>query len=392
MKKLTLSFLLLFLIQQVHAFKVVGYLPSYRSYALNSIDFSKLTHVMVSFANPNADGVFSFSGNINSIKAKAEEHNCKVFISIGGGGLSTEVEDAYKENTKTESRSEFVHNLISFVKEIDVDGIDVDLEGSMVQMATYDGFVQELIDSAHMNNLEVSAALAKWTGGSIDKETVEKYDFINIMAYDLTGPWTGPGQHSPMSQAQGDFNYWVSRGAKKENLVLGLPFYGWEFKASGTDAKTWCQIVSEHPNNLDNDEVINDQIKLYYNGKNTIREKVQYAKDNFAGGVMIWEIGQDCFNNNSLLTVVDAKVHEVASLENEFETSVKVFPNPTNGIVNVKADGAFDFKIVDLQGKVVLSEKNVNKSSIGLEAIRAGVYFLIIDNNGRTSLTRLVKK
>lgn len=392
MKKITLSFLLFFLILQVHAFKVVGYLPSYRSYALNSIDFSKLTHVMVSFANPNAEGVFSFSGNINSIKAKAEEHNCKVFISIGGGGLSTEVEDAYIEKTKTESRSEFVHNLISFVKEIDVDGIDVDLEGSMVQMATYDGFVQELIDSAHMNNLEVSAALAKWTGGSIDKETVEKYDFINIMAYDLTGPWTGPGQHSPMSQAQGDFNYWVSRGAKKENLVLGLPFYGWEFKESGTDAKTWCQIVSEHPDNLDNDEVINDQIKLYYNGKNTIREKVQYAKNNFAGGVMIWEIGQDCFNNNSLLTVVDAKVHEVASVNNEFEASLKAFPNPVKKVLTIDIEGFYNFKIVDLTGKQILSASDVSSNSIDLGILKTGTYLLLIEQGSRTSVSRIVKK
>ncbi len=392
MKKLTLSFLLLFLILQVHAFKVVGYLPSYRSYALNSIDFSKLTHVMVSFANPNTEGVFSFSGDINSIKAKAEEHNCKVFISIGGGGLSTEVEDTYKEKTKTESRSEFVHNLISFVKEIDVDGIDVDLEGSMVQMATYDEFVQELIDSAHMNNLEVSAAFAKWTGGSIDKETVEKYDFINIMAYDLTGPWTGPGQHSPMSQAKGDFNYWVSRGAKKENLVLGLPFYGWEFKESSTDAKTWCQIVSEHPDKLDNDEVINDQIKLYYNGKNTIREKVQYAKDNFAGGVMIWEIGQDCFNQNSLLSVVDSKVHEIASLENQSTSIINIFPNPVSDILTVDIVGAFNFEIWDITGKRILINSEVRSNLIDLGALKSGAYILLVKQGEATSVSRIVKK
>jgi len=392
MKRLFTFLLFTTFTSPIFAFKVVGYLPSYREYALGSIDFSKLTHVMVSFVNPDTAGNFSYSGDLTAIKIKAAANDCKVFISIGGGGLSTEIEETYEKKTATTFRSGFVSKLVSFAKIEGVDGIDVDLEGSMVQMATYDDFVQELIDSAHASGIEVSAALAKWTGGSIDSETIEKFDFINIMAYDLTGPWTGPGQHSPMSQAQGNVNYWVLKGAKKENLVLGLPFYGWEFKDSGTDAKTWCQIVSEHSDNLNDDQVINDHIKLYYNGKKTIKDKIQFVKDNNAGGVMIWEVGQDCFNDNSLLNVVDEKVHEIANVEFSNQIAFNIFPNPVIGKMNIEVEGAFDFQILDISGKKIISDFNVKVSSINLEALNSRAYIFMITQDGATSVTRLVKK
>jgi GH18 family chitinase len=42
------------------------------------------------------------------------------------------------------------------------------------------------------------------------------------------------------------------------------------------------------------DEVSDERGKLGFNGKDTIREKVMYAKKMGLGGVMIWEAGQDC--------------------------------------------------------------------------------------------------
>ena len=47
-----------------------------------------------------------------------------------------------------------------------------------------------------------------------------------------------------------------------------------------------------------------DQVeKTYYNGIPTIKAKTSLAMQQ-TGGVMIWEIGQDCFNGNSLLNII----------------------------------------------------------------------------------------
>ena len=117
------------LIIKVAGFNVIGYLPSYRFYAINSIDYSKLTHVMVSFVNPDISGVFSFSEDISEVVEAVKPYDCKVFISIGGGGLSESIENIYENKTEVGNRSEFIHNLLDFARENKVDGIDVDLEG-----------------------------------------------------------------------------------------------------------------------------------------------------------------------------------------------------------------------------------------------------------------------
>lgn len=389
-KVLTLLFSTTLLIN-AFGFNVVGYLPSYRFYAINSIDYSKLTHVMVSFANPDVNGEFSFSEDISKVIDAVAPQNCKVFISIGGGGLSDAIEQTYETKTEVAHRSEFIHNLMDFAREENVDGIDVDLEGSMVQMATYDGFVQELIDSAHASNLEVSAALAKWTGASIDNATVEKYDFLNLMSYDLTGPWSSEGSHSPLSQASGDFFYWNSKGASKENLIIGIPFYGYEFQKDDTPAWTWCQIVNDFPDSLNQDKITTDNGNLYFNGKQTIKDKIQFAKDNGAGGVMIWELGQDCFDQNSMLDVIDEKIQEVNSVET-VNTNIEIFPNPTNGYLNIKGVESFKFKVYDAVGKLMLKGFSSGSSLIDLTSVNSGVYLISIENELHTSTFRLVKK
>ena len=132
MKKIFTLLTALTICSTAYSFKVVGYLPNYRFYALNSFDFSKLTHVMVSFVNPDDNGDFSFSEDVSKVIDKARPEGCKVFISIGGGGLSEAVETTYETQTEEAHRSEFIHKLMDFARNEGVDGIDVDLEGSMV--------------------------------------------------------------------------------------------------------------------------------------------------------------------------------------------------------------------------------------------------------------------
>lgn len=382
-------FIFLFLFKVSSAFYIVGYLPSYRFYLLDEITFSNLTHVMISFVNPNGEGNFSYSKSISSVIDKARPNGCKVFVSIGGGGLSDEIEHIYREQTKTENRAQFISNLMRFVREKHVDGIDVDLEGSMVQMSTYNGFVKELIDSAHAFNIEVSAAFAKWTGASVDQSTIEKFDFINLMSYDYTGPWSTEGQHAPMSQVKGDFNYWKERGAQPENLVVGLPFYGYQFDAESTSAKTWCEIVNNYPDSLNQDEIVTDEGTLYFNGKMTIQAKLDFIDDNNAGGAMIWELGQDCFNEQSMLSFIIQHRKEANIIENQKKSrEIVFFPNPSSGVFNTKGFGEFKFEVYNLKGELL--ESGLNADQLNLEGLSFGVYLAVIEKEGQRITCRLV--
>ena len=156
-----------------------------------------------------------------------------------------------------------------------------------------------------------------------------------------------PGQHAPMSQVENEFNYWHGRGVLKNNLIIGLPFYGYDFNDEETKALTWCEIVDKFPDSLMQDNITTQSGELFFNGKNTIKEKVEFVKKNEAGGVMIWEIGQDCFTDNSLLSIVSHEITGVDELLEEINLKQQiVYPNPSFGIFNFTiSTSEFKFRV-----------------------------------------------
>ena len=84
-------------------------------------------------------------------------------------------------------------------------------------------------------------------------------------------------------------------------MTLGVPFYGYDFVNSTTvNAFSFNEIVRASVSNANL-----DQIGItYYNGIPTIKSKVNLANDNGIGGIMIWELGQDSFDEYSLLSTI----------------------------------------------------------------------------------------
>ena len=82
-------------------------------------------------------------------------------------------------------------------------------------------------------------------------------------------------------------------------LALGIPFYGYNFSETPVSAVTYAAIVSANVTNADRDVVG----ETYYNGIITVKKKVNWAVQT-VGGIMTWEVGQDSFDNNSLLLAV----------------------------------------------------------------------------------------
>ncbi len=69
---------------------------------------------------------------------------------------------------------------------------------------------------------------------------------------------------------------------------------------------------------------------------------------------------------------------------NSVQSNSKIYPNPTQRSVTVEnSTGINSLKIVDLSGKEVLSNKDVNsnKYSIDLSALKSGTYILQVESN-----------
>ena len=284
--------------------RVVGYLPSYRFDSNEKIDYCKLTHLNLAFANPGSNGkliINDFSGVV--VRARNENNNIKIYISIGGGYLTDEQASIWSNSIDIkDNRPIIINEIVNFVVDNSLDGVDVDLEWQYVTSG-YSDFVIELKSALSTKGKSMTAALPGTTKfDNITEEALQTFDFINIMAYDFTGPWnpTASGQHSSYNNAVESINFWKNTGVSQSKLTLGVPFYGYDFSnSSNVTSFTFGQMVST---NNSYSEIDNVGMK-YYNGRPTIKSKVKLASEQVSG-IMIWELGQDSFSDYSLLKTI----------------------------------------------------------------------------------------
>jgi chitinase len=207
---------------------------------------------------------------------------------------------------KKKNRSVFVKNIVKYVEDNNLDGVDVDIEGNLFPYIgyTYGPFVVELRKALHAKGKGISAAL-----GAVDidpvvtQEALEAYDFINVMVYDKTGIWRPNviGPHSPYSYAEDAIKYYtVDRKVPPSRITLGLPFYGFDFTPPARYIN-YSEIIKSDLANAYRDSVG----MRYYNGIPTIAQKVMLAKNSHLGGVMIWELACDTHDDLSLLRALD---------------------------------------------------------------------------------------
>jgi chitinase len=297
-------------------FKIVGYVPV-RPVITDSnqtvLDYSfldKITHVNLAFINPDTSGSFLQDLRISSFIGMAHAKNVKVLASIGGGGPHK----YYSGLLKDDKRNIFISNLVSLVKKFDLDGIDVDIEDDDIDM-NYENFVVALSEALSQRGKLLTAAIATVYKDRLPDGALQRFNFINIMSYDRTGPWRpdNPGPHSPFAMAVDDLVYWNRvRSIPKEKLVLGLPFYGYGFSSTTTSVLTmdYKQIVSSLPESVSQDSInLTGDVIMYYNGIPTIKRKSALAEEN-AGGVMIWQLLGDASGENSLLEAIRQVIYK----------------------------------------------------------------------------------
>lgn len=350
----------------------------------------------MSFANPSdSTGKLTHSfSNLSTIVTKAHEKEVKVLISIGGGGLSSTMEENYLTLMKSENRGAFITKLLDFIKDNNLDGLDVDLEGDLVSSTNYNDFIIALADSIKSRSADylLSAAYTTWNADYVSDKAIAKFDFINSMSYDVCGPtWGTKGcNHSPYSRAESDQNYWVTkRKIDKSRFILGVPFYGIDWNTN--NYITYSSVLSKYPDDIENDEA-NDG-KVIYNGKKTIQKKTQYALKN-AGGIMIWEIGQDAVGNaNSLLNVIHNEV--LLPIVKEEASIFELYPNPANNqlFCQLKIDDSAEIMITDLLGREVYREVVLTNKTIDLTFFEEGIYIVHVSskNQQQTQKIRVVK-
>ncbi|MEH7113595.1 glycoside hydrolase family 18 protein [Neobacillus niacini] len=304
---------------------LMGYVQDFRD--PNVVDYSKLTHVIFSFAHPTSDGGILLNGdsainNLRTMVTNAKEHNTKVMLAVGGwfhinGGESYEPFKAAISNP--DSRTRLVNELTSIVDREQLDGIDIDFEHprSKADAANLTAFTSELSSQLHPKGKELSIAVyakihavtGTEMGFVVFEPSMFQYvDHVNIMAYD--GQWDGgynAANLSPYPFTENIVNYWATlfdeNNLPKEKLVLGVPFYA-QPEDPAIKQVSYAAIINQDPANAANDTVSMNGTIYHYNGVTTIQKKTNLALEHGFGGMMLWEAGHDSKGEHSLTSVI----------------------------------------------------------------------------------------
>ncbi|HXI01340.1 MAG TPA: glycosyl hydrolase family 18 protein [Sphingobacteriaceae bacterium] len=288
-----------------NSFKIIAYFPSYRS--PDSVDASKykmITHLFYAFLTPNANGSLNTlpePARFNQVISKARSNGVKVGISVSG---ASSVFVSLAANAA--SRTTLVKNILAFVKQNNLDGVDMDWEyprttdGSDV---TYTALIKELSDTLHNNNKYLSAAVtpAVYAGSVRDgfkTENIGYIDFINLMMYDGVG-WdkSAPKQHASYNMTVASLDIWQNtKGLPKEKTIVGIPSYG----RNSANLSAGYRALMAAGGNSNIDSAMLGSSMYYYNGTKTVKNKAILAKQR-GNGIMMWEFYFDTNGSNSLL-------------------------------------------------------------------------------------------
>ncbi|HUX97484.1 MAG TPA: glycosyl hydrolase family 18 protein [Bacteroidales bacterium] len=282
-------------------FKIVGYISGWSFDRIDELEIEKLTYLNLAFANPDKEGNLLCDGGFDVRPVIEKGHNAglKVFISLAGGGRPDTI--IWKTQLLPENRTKFIGNILRYVEENNLDGVDVDIEGNLLPYVgvNYNPFVVELRDALHSKGKGITAALgATRFHHNVHQEALQAYDFINVMVYDKTGIWRPNiiGPHSPFSFAEEAIKYWTTDlKIPPEKITLGVPFYGFDFTPKARYIN-YSEIITQDISLA----YVDSTGMRYYNGIPMIVKKVELAKKTL-GGVMIWEISTDATGDLSLL-------------------------------------------------------------------------------------------
>ncbi|MDE2826956.1 MAG: glycoside hydrolase family 18 protein [Bacteroidota bacterium] len=305
--------------------QVIGFYPGYKHDVLpiSQIRWDMLTRVIYAFAIPETDGSLNVAHltRLDSLVQTAHANGVEVYVSVGGGGGSSNF-PVFAANEST--RGNFVRTVRQYLTENCLDGVDIDWEEwnkdnanipIASEKAAFMSLMKELRSELDSWGISLDVYPGDWFGRHYD-EVYPLVDYVHVMGYDFSGPWSAPGPHSSYDQAIGTGSdasatglaYWVNyRKWPSGKIILGLPFYGRDFDVNGGRGVAYRDIVARFPNAPGMDRVES----IYYNGRQTIADKTQYVVDNGFPGVMIWEIAHDTHDPmTSLLQVINDTVSQ----------------------------------------------------------------------------------
>ncbi len=83
----------------------------------------------------------------------------------------------------------------------------------------------------------------------------------------------------------------------------------------------------------------------------------------------------------------------VTDMEENISSNIQVYPNPTQNLLNIKAENILSIRIISITGQLVLDmEAKGNKAVIDVNELKPGVYFVNIDTQSGSVSRKIIVK
>lgn len=250
--------------QKTDVAKIIAYIPTWRTkegfnYA-NKEMYRNITHGIISFLMFSETNIGEFEPEsvktVNKIIADVVDtaHQCgtRILIAIGGAtdyGFLYLMEKICNDPSNP-LLDQAVQKVVNFVKEKELDGVDLDLEcwwdknndagkdqggrkksdGSHPAGKGLVEFAKKLKEALPDKIISAAMFATSWYGNNYDSQIVEYLDWIGVMTYDLTGSWNASpvGPHSTLYKIPNQEDYakeqqgeWLGKGSK-DNPILSV--------------------------------------------------------------------------------------------------------------------------------------------------------------------------
>lgn len=275
---------------------------------------------------------------------KKKHRHLKILLSIGGWTYSS---NFAQPASTSEGRKTFARSAVQLVKDLGLDGLDVDWEypkndteaSNLVHLLEDTRHELNSCHNGHKMLLTVACPAGPQNYGKFHLKAMDDYlDFWNLMAYDYAGSWDATAGHqanlcpsvsnpssTPFSTSCA-LEYYTSHGIHPSKIILGMPLYGRAFTAtngpgnpfSGIGEGSWEQGVWDYKvlPKQGAKEFLDEGVGAswsYDEGARTMvsydtlemaKKKVEYIKREKLGGAMWWESSADKSRDESLIGTV----------------------------------------------------------------------------------------
>jgi chitinase len=287
---------------------------------VDNILWERFSHLAIASVYPLTNGHLESSTVdtfIEPLVAKAKEQGKTVILSVGGAGKGSE---AFKSIMADPAlKNTFIENLVSYVKQHKVDGVDIDWEYWSYQSEQNKGgndpvesqYLVELLKSLRetlspSTILTVDIAPGEWLGAQYKVELQEYVDYVNLMAFDFTGSWDNSdiAHHADYRTFRKAIKHTLNKGFKADKLLIGLPAYGIEFinGSNKTIRHVPYREIIDAPN-INKSALHKGKYKnTFFETKSLLNKKSRLILNKELAGVFLFDLASDHkANEHSLL-------------------------------------------------------------------------------------------